>query len=242
VFHFFLNEKDYALTLWFHESICTKREVDRFFRNKRLFSSHEDLNYFNDEKWLKQFDKIFFDIQSNTWVNAKIKLNSAEKNKIEIVVHVQYQDIIQVIRFFIEHKSFETNLTYVFVRQYNDNDERIYNEMHIDIWWWKKQKQLFEKTIIISLIIITNKTMFIEHHDDKTAWSMYLIIDNLNRSVRRSQTRSKSVFFDFISIIKSSESSDKIRIWHHVMSLMFKRKFTFICSETWLACSTLMSL
>jgi hypothetical protein len=66
-------------------------------------------------------------------VNAEIKLNSAEEDKREIVVHVQYQDIIEVIRFLIEHKSFETNLTYASVRQYNDNDERIYKKMHIDI-------------------------------------------------------------------------------------------------------------
>ncbi len=66
-------------------------------------------------------------------MNAEIKLNSAEEDKREIVVHVQYQDIIQVIRFLIGHKSFETNLTYASVRQYNDNDERIYNEMHTDI-------------------------------------------------------------------------------------------------------------
>ncbi len=137
-FHFFFNEKDYALTLWFHESICTKKNVDRLFKNKRLLSSHEELNYFNDEKWLRQLDRIFFDIQSNTWVNAEIKLNSAEEDKREIVVHVQYQDIIEVIRFLIEHKSFETNLTYASVRQYNDNDERIYKKMHIDIWWWKR--------------------------------------------------------------------------------------------------------
>ncbi len=241
-FHLFFNEKDYALTLWFHESIYTKKDVDRFFKNKRLFSSHEDLSYSNDEEWLRQLDKIFFDIQSNTWMNAEIKLNSAEKDKRKIVVHVQYQDIIQVIRFLIEHKSFETNLTYASVRQYNDNDERIYNEMHINIWWWERQKQLSEKTIIIFLIIITNKTMLIEHHDDKATWSMYLIIDNLNRNVRRNQNRSRSVLFDFISIIKSSESSDKIRIWHYVISLMFKRKFTFIFLETWFACSTLMSL
>jgi hypothetical protein len=29
-------------------------------------------------------------------------------------------------------------LTYASVRQYNDNDERIYKKMHIDIWWWKR--------------------------------------------------------------------------------------------------------
>ncbi len=65
-------------------------------------------------------------------MNQEIKLNSARENKIEIVVQVQYQDIIQDIRFLIDHKSFETNLLYASVRQYNDNDEKIYNEMHTD--------------------------------------------------------------------------------------------------------------
>jgi hypothetical protein len=43
---------------------------------------------------------------------------------------VQYKNIKEIINFLIEHSSFASNLVYASVRQYIDNDVKMYNEMH----------------------------------------------------------------------------------------------------------------
>ncbi len=50
-FFSFHNEVDYALTLWFHENACIKKNVNKFLKNERLTSMHEHLNFKNENQW-----------------------------------------------------------------------------------------------------------------------------------------------------------------------------------------------
>jgi hypothetical protein len=119
-------------------------------------------------------------------------------------VNFNYQNSKNDIRFLLDHKFFESHFSYNFVRQYNDDDERIFNEMHIDDWWWKTQKKFSKQTTIISIFIAIDKIMLTQHHDDISIWSVYMIIENLSWNIRRSQIRSSNVLLDFISIVNNS--------------------------------------
>jgi hypothetical protein len=222
-FFSFHDEKNYALILWFHESTCTKKNIDRFFENERLISLHKELNFHNVDQWLKQFDQISHDSKKSRWANQNLDILSKCENESMTNVNFNYQNSKNDIRFLLDHKSFESHFSYSFVRQYNDDDERIFNEMHIDDWWWKTQKKFSKQTTIISILIAIDKIMLTQHHDDISIWSVYMIIENLSRNIRRFQTRSSSVLLDFISIVNSS--INKIIIWHEVMSIMLKRKY-----------------
>ncbi len=48
------------------------------------------------------------------------------------IVTIQYRDMMKMIKFFINHFSFCANLTYASIRQFNDNEKRIYTKMHIE--------------------------------------------------------------------------------------------------------------
>ncbi len=54
--------------------------------------------------------------------------------------------------------------------------------MHIDIWWWNTQALISEDDTIISVLLTTEKIMLTQHYEDKFAWSVYIIIDNLNQA------------------------------------------------------------
>ncbi len=56
------------------------------------------------------------------------KMNTDEDTSSNMIV--QYRDIKKIIDFLIEHSSFASDLVYASVRQYIDNDVRIYIEMH----------------------------------------------------------------------------------------------------------------
>jgi hypothetical protein len=67
--------------------------------------------------------------------------------------------------------------------------------------------------------------MLSQHQNDRTAWLVYLIIDNLNRDLRRSQTRSNNLLLRFILIAHLNDQNDvKTRIWHEALSFILKRK------------------
>jgi hypothetical protein len=188
-----------------------------------LISLHEELSFHNVDQWLKQLDQISHDSEKSRWANQDLNILSECENESMTNVNFNYQNSKDDIRFLLDHESFESHFSYSFVRQYNDDDERIFNEMHIDDWWWKTQEKLSKQTTIISIFIAIDKIMLIQHHDDISIWSVYMIIENLSRNIRRSQIRSSNVLFDFISIVNSS--INKIIIWHEIMSIMLKRKY-----------------
>jgi hypothetical protein len=56
---------------------------------------------------------------------VKIEIN--EDFNVNMIV--QYRDVNKIIDFLLEHSSFALDLVYVSIRQYNDENVRIYNEM-----------------------------------------------------------------------------------------------------------------
>jgi hypothetical protein len=229
------------LILWFQKIDCTKKNVTSFFKSERLESFridlkqlksfHKNLSFKNEKEWLRQLNRITTNVHENDWQEQKIdvnmnadKMNTDEDTSSNMIV--QYRDIKKIIDFLIEHSSFASDLVYASVRQYIDNDVRIYIEMHTIDWWWKTQKQLSEHVTIISLLIATNKTVLIQHHDDVATWSMYLTIENLKIEIRRKQTRSSNLLLDFIFIM-SFDNHDNIKtdVWHKAVSRMLKRKY-----------------
>jgi 1,2-phenylacetyl-CoA epoxidase catalytic subunit len=83
---------------------------------------------------------------------------------------------MKTIKFFINHSSFHANLTYVLIRQFDDNEKKIRIKMYIEDWWWNKQNEFFEKTTIIFLLIANNKILLFQHRDD---WIQNLFISSL---------------------------------------------------------------
>jgi hypothetical protein len=182
---------------------------------KQLKSFHEDLSFKNEKKWLRQLNRITTNVHENDWQKQKIdvnmnadNMNTNEDTSSNMIV--QYRDIKKIINFLIKHSSFASDLVYASIRQYIHNDVKIYTEMHTIDWWWKTQKQLFEHVTIISLFITTNKIVLTQHHDDLATWSMYLTIENLKVEIRRKQTRSNNLLFDFIFIM-SFDNHDYIK-------------------------------
>jgi hypothetical protein len=180
----FQNEKNYAFAHWFHQSENNKRDVDKIFQNSRLNKFYEELSFKKNDQWLNKLSKITTNIQNDTWLKQDFIIASKIDDKSDDIVTIQYRNMMKTIKFFINHSSFFANLTYVSIRQFNDNDERICTKMHIEDWWWNKQNEILEKTTIIFLLIANDKILLSQHQDDRMTWFVYLIIKNLNREMR----------------------------------------------------------
>jgi hypothetical protein len=133
-FFFFHNEIDYVLTLWFHENACIKKDVNKFLKNKRLTSIHEHLSFKNENQWLDQINRISSNVHENEeqWLKQDITINFKMKDELDTTVKMQYRDVLERIKFLLSHQFFIRNLFYAFIRQFNDDNERIYTKMHIE--------------------------------------------------------------------------------------------------------------
>ena len=124
-----------------------------------------------------------------------------------------YQDVIKMLRFLLDYKSFKDDLIYEFYRIFKswkiNKEIRIYSKMYTVDWWWKTQNKLSEKTTLIFFLIETNKTILIKHCNDIFAWLIYLIIENLRRRVRHLKKQSDMILFNIISIIKKKNKFER---------------------------------
>jgi hypothetical protein len=69
-------------------------------------------------------------VHENDWQEQKLVVNiDINEDTISNMI-VQYKNIKEIINFLIEHSSFASDLVYTSIRQYIDNDVRMYNEMH----------------------------------------------------------------------------------------------------------------
>ncbi len=101
------------------------------------------------------------------------------------IFKIQYRNVINILKFLLKHCSFASNLKYASIKIYNVSENWMYTKMHIDIWWWDTQALISEDDTIVSVLLATDKIMLTQHHKNKFAWSVYIIVDNLNQATQR---------------------------------------------------------
>jgi hypothetical protein len=87
------------------------------------------------------------------------------------------------------------------------------------------QQLISEDDTIASVLLATDKIMLIQHHENKSAWSVYIIVDNLDRATRRQQNRFSVILLDFISSTKDANEDLKRKLYHHSLKIILKREF-----------------
>ncbi len=129
------------------------------------------------------------------------------------------------MKFLLKHCSFASNLKYASIKVYNVSENWMYMKMHIDIWWWDTQALISENDTIVSVLLATDKIMLTQHHKNKFAWSVYIIVDNLNRATWWKQNRSSVILLKFISSTKHANKDLKRKLYHHSLKIILKREF-----------------
>ncbi len=141
------------------------------------------------------------------------------------IFKIQYRNVINVLKFLLRHCSFASNLKYASIKVYNVSENRMYTKMHINIWWWDTQALISEDDTIVLVLLATDKIMLIQHHENKFVWSVYIIVDNLNRATWRKQNRSSVILLKFISSTKHANEDLKRKLYHRSLKIILKREF-----------------
>ena len=91
-------------------------------------------NFYNIDKWRAQIHHILYDIENDHWTIDKFII-TIDINDLAITEYIiYYRDVIQIVRFLLNHELFQKNLNYVLMRVKTIDDNRVYNEMHIKNW------------------------------------------------------------------------------------------------------------
>ncbi len=149
-------------------------------------------------------------------MNSEIKTN---------IFKIQYRNMINILKFLLKHCSFASNLKYASIKVYNINKNQMYMKMHINIWWWNTQALISEDDTIVSVLLTTDKIMLTQHHENKFAWFVYIIVDNLNWTTQWKQNKSSVILLKFISSTKHVNEDLKRKLYYRSLKIILKREF-----------------
>lgn len=224
IYNPFDNAAGYALARWFFLEKCTKGAVNRFLQDKRLAPLHSHICFTNADEWLELLNKIPYGIVNDGWKTSAFTFTPTSIGRPLREYTVMYRCVIQAIRFLIGHKPFEKHLTYAPTRQFNSNDDQVFNEMHTGEWWWRTQTALPDNATLVPLLLSTDKTALTQHHGDKMAWPVYITIGNLSREYRRKQTSSGTILLGFLPVgADGGKDGIKNELYHTSMREILKR-------------------
>ena len=220
----FLNAHEYALAQWFREEKITKGGRHRFFNDPRLEPVHRLLSFKNTDQLLDREGNIPFGIEDDGWTRDVISIQSNIEGTASKEYTLLYRGIIKALRFLLGHRPFKEDMVFAPVRQYNNNDKRVYTDIYTGDWWWQTQEKLPDGATVVPLLLSTDKTALTRYKGDLAAWPVYLTIGNLKADVRRSQKRPGLILLGLLPIVPNDGEYVKSNVWHMSMAKILERK------------------
>ena len=84
---------------------------------------------------MEKLSKITWDIPEDKWIEHKYNVKSSISKILGQEIAIQSWNVLSCIEFLMGHPSFQHNQTYELCRIYNQNKDRVYNEMHTKDSW-----------------------------------------------------------------------------------------------------------
>ena len=226
-FYLFNDQLDYALAHYFAESKTIKGNVNKFLSDPLMTPLTKKLSYKNADKWMEKLSEIPWGIPEDKWIEQKYNVKSSVSGIVGQEITIQSQNVLSCIKFLMGHPSFQHNQTYEPCRVYNQNEDRVYNEMHTGNWWWKQQIEHPPKATTIPILLSSDKTVMSLSYGDQTLWPVYITIGNLDSKTRWSETRPSTLLLGSIPIVherledgNNKDQDLKAKIYHLALTTM----------------------
>ena len=115
----------------------TKNKIDVYFQDSRLETNA--VNFSNTEQWSKLINDILKNFEDGTWRIQKTIIELNYENIKFKDYEIIYQNILNVLYFLFDHKSFKNNLIYEschILKLVKDNKKiKVYSKIYtIDGW------------------------------------------------------------------------------------------------------------
>lgn len=80
---------------------------------------------------MEKLSEIFQDIPKNKWIKHLFDVERGTSGIFEQKIAIQSQNVLSCIEFLMSYLSFQYNQMYKLYYVYNQNKDRVYNEIHI---------------------------------------------------------------------------------------------------------------
>ncbi|KAI0701023.1 hypothetical protein BC835DRAFT_1442215 [Cytidiella melzeri] len=192
----FINGEEWGLAQWLMSSGLSQSEIDKYLKLDmcEIFEAKGD------------------------------KCDEEGKERVE-VFELWKRDPIECIRELLSNPPFACHMKYTPERRYKDEwmKKPILSEMWSGTWWESVQNLLPPGATVVPVILASDKTQLSNFSGDKSAWSVYLTIGNIEKAVRQSPSYHATVLLGYLPVSKmecfskSKRSSATYQLFHDCM-------------------------
>ncbi|KAJ3556475.1 hypothetical protein NP233_g11966 [Leucocoprinus birnbaumii] len=125
------------------------------------------------------------------------------------------RDVVECIKTLWRNPEYADDLIVEPERQFADEEEqeRIYHDMHTGDWWWRMQTKVEKETeeqqaTILPLIISSDKTQLTQFRQ-KTAYPVYITLGNIPKHIRRKPSRQAQILLAYLPTTKLEHISNQ---------------------------------
>jgi hypothetical protein len=144
-------------------------------RNSR-FNSYQDL--------IDTVDKIDYHLPWSTSildVPPALQKRDCGWNK---SLTIYYRDALECVRSIFSQPNLLEHMEYAPKRIFDDQGNRIYNDLSSSNWWWETQAKLPNGATVLPIILGSDATQLSVLSGNAKAWPVYISIGNVSKSVR----------------------------------------------------------
>jgi hypothetical protein len=146
----FSCEEDFRLGQWFVEHRISQAAIEDYFRMARRFPDKFYQGSFTSAYTLfKAIDKMTYDVGWSDWKEGSVCHRLPEDIEGTTVdsldprddTHVSffYRNPLDCVKFIMRQPRLDGKFVYEPYKDFNEQGDRVYGEMHTADWWWKAQ-------------------------------------------------------------------------------------------------------
>ena len=132
----FCNEKEYRFAEWVVKHRISKTAVDELLKSPAIQGDH---TFRSAYLLFKKIDNMTYDLGMHTWKSGRVSFDRSNQNAGNQLTQFYYRDPVPCIEFLLRQTAYKEHMTYAPVKEYNEQNERVYLELHTGDWWWRMQ-------------------------------------------------------------------------------------------------------
>ncbi len=132
----FSSKQEYQIASW-----CIKNSISRTAIDELLgIQGFQHLtNTTSAHRLFNKIDDMHYPLDESSWEQGYVCFDRLEDPNIEQTVPFWYRNPVECIEFLLQQPAYRDHMVYAPVREYNEEGERMYSELHTSNWWWRMQ-------------------------------------------------------------------------------------------------------
>ncbi|KAF8580307.1 hypothetical protein K439DRAFT_1648226 [Ramaria rubella] len=235
LYHPFTDKEEWELAETLVTSGMSLKKIDKLLKLP-IMCNHMQTSYKYKHTLLEKIDTLPGPGPDFECWKVTVKGDLQDANGVDNVeeLKVSHRDPVECVCELHGNVAFREHLCYPPHKDWEDNTctECMHNKMWMADWWHKLQAKLPPGVTIAPVILASDKTCLSQFSGDKSAWPVYITLENIAKATRHKMSFWVSILLGYIPISKlTCFSKPKClvmghRLFHHCMHIILAPLFT----------------